>query len=154
MSSDSSPKIVNTWPWRALGAPIAKREPMSPKVKACIQAPLMLLVAYLLHRYTGHRVMPMIIAGLAALVLLGGLVIPPLFQAFERFGALLARGVAAGLTWGLLVPFFYLVFGFGRLVLVLTRQDPLKVRFPAPDQTTFWETRPPVTDLNQYRKQH
>lgn len=154
MSSDSSPKIVNTWPWRALGAPVARHTPMSPKVKALIQAPLMALVAYLIYRYTGHQIMPMIIAGLAALVLVGGLFIPPLFHAFERFGALLARGVAAGLTWGLLVPFFYLVFGFGRLVLVLTGQDPLKVRFPAPDQTTFWVARPPVTDLNQYRKQH
>jgi hypothetical protein len=111
-------------------------------------------VAYAIHHFTGHVIMPLIIVGLAALILLGGLAVPPIFNAFERFGLLLARWVAAGLTWGLLVPFFYLVFGFGKLVLLVTRQDPLCVRFPAPGHTTFWEKRKPVPDLDQYRRQH
>lgn len=145
---------MNTWPWQALGTPPPVRQPISIKVKALIQAPLMVLVAYAIHHFTGHKVMPAIIVGLAGLILLGGLAVPPIFHAFERFGFLLARWVAAGLTWGLLVPFFYLVFGFGKLVLVITRQDPLSVKFPAPEHTTFWENRPPVPDLNQYRKQH
>ncbi len=112
------------------------------------------LVAYLLYRWTGHVVMPAVVAGLAVLVLVGGLLVPPLFHGFEKFGAWLARGVAAGLTWGLLVPFFYLVFGFGRLVLALTGQDPMQLRFPAPGQSTFWEARPGVPNLDQYRRQH
>jgi predicted histidine transporter YuiF (NhaC family) len=114
----------------------------------------MVLVAYLLLTFTSHRIMPAILVGLAALVLIGGLALPPLFHAFEKFGAWLARWVSAGLTWGLLVPFFYLVFGFGRLVLVLSRKDPLHIRFPAPDCPTFWIPRPPVRNLAQYRKQH
>lgn len=111
-------------------------------------------VAYAIHHFTGHVIMPWVIAGLAALILLGGLAIPPIFHAFERFGLLLARWVSTGLTWGLLVPFFYVVFGFGKLLLLVTRQDPLSVRFPAPDHATFWEKRMPVADLNQYRRQH
>lgn len=154
MSQTGKPQIVNTWPWKGVGLAPEPPRPMSSKVKALIQAPIMLLVAYLIFRFTGHKVMPCVIAGLAALVLIGGLAVPPIFRAFERFGLLLARGVSSALTWGLLVPFFYLVFGFGRLVLVLTGQDPLHVRFPAPDHTTFWEARRPVPNLAQYRKQH
>ena len=114
----------------------------------------MLAVAALIHRYTGHVVMPLVVVALAALVLLGGLAVPPIFRAFERFGVALARGVSAGLTWGLLTPFFYLVFGAGRLVLLATGSDPLRVRFPAPDRATFWEPRKPVRNMDQYRKQH
>lgn len=154
MSDTSSAAVVNTWTWRAVGPTPPVRKPLSIRTKALIQAPLMVAVAYAIHRYTGHVVMPSIIVGLAALILIGGLAIPPLFHAFERFGLLLARGVAAGLTWGLLVPFFYVVFGFGRLVLLVTRQDPLGIKFPAPDHATFWEARPPVKDLETYRRQH
>lgn len=154
MTNDTTTKVLNTWTWRAVGPPLPVHHPMSPKVKACIQAPLMVGVAYAIHHFTGHVIMPLIITGLAALILLGGLAVPPIFNAFERFGLLLARWVAAGLTWGLLVPFFYLVFGFGKLVLLVTRQDPLSVRFPAPDHTTFWVKRQPVTSLDQYRRQH
>jgi hypothetical protein len=154
MTNDTTTKIVNTWTWQAVGPPLPVRHPWSPKVKACLQAPLMVGVAYAIHHFTGHVIMPLIIAGLAALILLGGLAVPPIFNAFERFGLLLARWVAAGLTWGLLVPFFYLVFGFGKLVLLVTRQDPLSVRFPAPDHATFWVKRQPVPSLDQYRRQH
>ena len=154
MSNAAKPVIVNTWPWKGLGTPPPVKQPMSRQAKACIQAPIMAGIAFLVLHFTDHRIMPGIIAGLAALVLIGGLAVPPLFHAFERFGLLLARWVSAGLTWGLLVPFFYIVFGFGRLVLVVTRQDPLQVRFPAPDRKTFWEPRPPVPGLEQYRKQH
>lgn len=154
MTNDTTTKVLNTWTWQAVGPPLPVHHPMSPKVKSCIQAPIMVGVAYALHYFTGHVIMPLIITGLAALILLGGLAVPPIFNAFERFGLLLARWVAAGLTWGLLVPFFYLVFGFGKLVLLVTRQDPLSVRFPAPDHTTFWVKRQPVTSLDQYRRQH
>lgn len=154
MSKTVQVTIVNTWPWKALGPTVEPVRPMSIKTKACIQAPIMLLVAFLLYQFAEHKVMPAIIAGLAVLVLVGGLAVPAIFRVFERVGLWLARGVSAALTWGLLVPFFYLVFGFGRLVLVLTRQDPMQVRFPAPDHATFWEARKPVPSLAQYRKQH
>lgn len=154
MSKSAPNAIVNTWPWKALGSAPVKSAPMTPAAKACIQAPIMLLVAFLLYRFGRHPVMPAIVAGLAVLVLVGGLAVPPLFRAFEKLGLLLTRGVAAALTWGLLVPFFYIIFGFGRLILMITRQDPLQVRFPSPQHTTFWEARKPVPSLDQYRKQH
>ena len=90
---------------------------------------------------------------LAALVLIGGLFYAPLFHGFEKFGQLLARGVAAGLTWGLLVPFYYLCFLPGRIAMSLTGKDPMNRKFPT-DAKTYWIPRPAVRNIGQYKKQH
>jgi hypothetical protein len=142
------------WPWKALGAqPPAPKKPMGRPAKACAQAAVMVLAGLAIHLFLHHRVMPLVLWTLAALVLVGGFAVPPIFDAFEMFGALLARWVAAGLTWGLLVPFFYLCFVPGRVILTLRGRDPMDRRFPDA-KPSFWEPRPPVRSLEQYRKQH
>ncbi len=141
------------WTWKVLGAAPAKRKPMSSRTKALIQAPLMVLVAWVIHHWLGHVIMPLIIVGLSVLVLTGGLFYEPLFKAFERFGAKLAYWVTAILNWGLLTPFFYLIFTPGRLIQKMKGADPLDRRYPDP-RDTFWVPRKPVPNLDQYRKQH
>jgi hypothetical protein len=144
-----------TWPWKALGAvPAAKaKKPLSRPAKACVQAAVMALIGLVLFFLLHRRVMPIVVWSLAALVLLGGFAVPPLFDAFEKFGALLARWVSAGLTWGLLVPFFYLCFVPARIIVSLSGKDPMDRRFPD-GKPSFWVPRPPVPNLDQYRKQH
>jgi hypothetical protein len=127
---------------------------MSIQAKALIQAVAMSLIAWAIYHFLHHRVMPIVIWSLAGLVLIGGLVYHPIFHGFERFGQLLAKWVSAGLTWGLLVPFFYLCFLPGRLVLHLRGIDPMDRRFPEKEKGTFWEPRPPVRNMAQYTKQH
>lgn len=145
---------LKKWTWKGLGPQPPARKRMSIKVKALIQAPLMALVGYAIYRIWGHLIGPAIVWTLAGLVLVGGLFVPPIFHGIERFGMLLAKGVSAGLTWGLLVPFFYSIFTFGRLVLVLRSIDPMDRRFPEPERATFWVPRPRVPSMEQYRKQH
>jgi hypothetical protein len=142
------------WTWHAVGTPPPPRKPVSIKVKALIQAPIMAVVGYVIYRVWGHLVGPVIVWTLAALVLVGGLFVPAIFHGFERFGMLLAKWVSAALTWGLLTPFFYLVFTFGRLVLAVQRLDPMDRKFPEPGRTTFWVPRPRVPSMEQYKKQH
>lgn len=126
---------------------------MSAKMKASIQAPIMVLVGYLIYRWTGHLIGPVIVWSLAAVVLVGGWLIPRLFYGMERFGAWLAKWVALILNYGLLVPFFYLCFVPGRLILKLQGIDPMDREFPS-DKPSFWIPRKPVADISQYRKQH
>lgn len=144
---------VNTWNWRALGTPPPKKTPMSIKVKALIQAPIMALVGYLIFRWTGHLIGPAIVWTLAGVVLVGGLFVPPLFHGMERFGMWIAKGVTVGLNYGLLVPFYYLCFVPGHLILKIQGIDPMDRAFPD-DRPTFWIPRKPVADMAQYRKQH
>lgn len=142
------------WPWRGLGDSGVGKQGMSLAAKAILQAVAMGVIGWILARYLHHRIMPLVVWTLAVLVLIGGLVYHPLFHAFERFGQQLAKWVAAGLTWGILVPFYYLCFFPGRLILSATGKDPMDRHYPEPDKKTFWVARPPVHSLDQYKKQH
>jgi len=144
---------VNVWKWQALGTPPPPKKPMGMKTKATIQAPIMILVGYLIYRWTGHYIGPTIVWTLAGVVFIGGWFVPPMFKAMEHFGAWLAKWVAILLNWGLLTPFFYLCFWPGRLILKLKGIDPMDRKFPD-DRSSFWIPRKPVTDMSQYRKQH
>ncbi|HMP73881.1 MAG TPA: hypothetical protein PKE55_11525 [Kiritimatiellia bacterium] len=153
MSTTTNPKPLNTWTWRVLGAPPPPKKKMPRQKKALIQAPIMVGIAGLIHLWLDHVIMPGIIVFLAFLVLVGGLFYAPLFNGFERFGVKLTYWVTLILNWGLLTPFFYLVFLPGRIVLKLKGKDPMDRKFPDP-RPSFWVERKPVTDLNQYTKQH
>ncbi len=147
-----SPNLRPKWDWKASGPAWPESKPMSARLKALIQAPIMAAVGAVLHHF--HRdIGAYIVWALAALVLIGGLFISPLFRAFEKFGQLLARWVGAALTWGLLVPFFYLCFVPGRWIMQLRGRDPLTRKFPSQERT-YWIPRPPVSSLAQYKKQH
>ncbi|MCS6770467.1 MAG: hypothetical protein NZ740_00395 [Kiritimatiellae bacterium] len=148
------PKTRNTWPWKALGVPLPEKKPMPIRVKSTIQAAVMALVGFAIFRIWDHLIGPAIVWTLAALVLAGGWLYPPLFHGFERFGAKLAFWVSAGLTWGLLTPFFYITFTAGRLILWLSRKDPMDRAFPDAERASFWLPRPPVINMEQYKKQH
>ncbi len=151
MSATNAP--LNTYTWRALGPVPEAKKPMSIKLKASIQAPVMALVGWLIYHFFDHLTGPLIIWTLAALVLVGGWFLPPVFHAFERFGLWLGKGIAIALNWGLLTPFFYLCFVPGRLLLKLKGVDPMDRRFPD-DRSSFWIPRKPIADPAQYRKQH
>lgn len=153
MSTTPSSGPINTWHWRALGTPPPAKVPMRMSTKALIQAPIMALVGYGIYRWTGHLIGPAIVWTLASMVLVGGLFVPPLFRAVEHFGAWLAKWVILILNYGLLVPFFYLCFVPGRLILKLQGIDPMDRAYPD-NRPSFWLPRKPVADMAQYRKQH
>lgn len=153
MKPDSFKPPVNTWHWKMLGSPPQPKKPMNIKVKALIQAPVMVLVGGLIYYFFDHLTGPVIVWTLASMVLIGGLFAPPLFRAIEHFGMTLGRWIAVGLNWGLLTPFFYLCFFPGRIILKLKGIDPMDRKFPD-DKDSFWIPRKPVPDLAQYRKQH
>lgn len=149
----SSTSAINQWNWKASGQLMAAAgKPMSHRTKALIQAPIMVGIGFLSRHY-GHRVGSTIIWILAGLVLVGGLFIPPLFKAIENGGKKLGHWIGAAITWGLMVPFFFLCFVPGRWILALSGKDPLTRKFPS-DEPTYWIPRPPVPSLDQYKKQH
>lgn len=92
------------------------------------------------------------IAGaLAALTLVGGLFSPPLYRAIDGAGRFLGRGAAVVLTWSLLLPFFLLCFGVGRIAQILLKKDPM-TRRPS-DAATYWVERAPDERPDRLRRQ-
>lgn len=153
-ATNAESSAATKWVWQNAGPPPPARKPgMSRQAKGLIQLAVMVAFGSWLYFGRHHVVMPSIIAVLAVLTFIGAFLYEPIFHGFEKFGAMLAKGVAVGLTWGLLVPFFYIVFVFGRLVLLLGGNDPMTRKVPT-DEKTYWIPRPPVRNMEQYKKQH
>ena len=147
---DSVSKAI--WPWREAAsrqAPTAAHG--NVKARALLQTIIMAAVAGVFF-YRRHPVPGAILSALAVMMLTGGCFFPSFFLALERAGRRFGQWVGTGLTWLLLVPFFYLCFIPARIILLLTGKDPLNREFPS-KAATLWVPRPPVKDPGQYRKQ-
>ncbi len=149
MNADQSVGSV-VWNWR--GANAAPGGAPSAAAAALKQAAVMGVVGAGLYFWLERRAMGVAVWSLAVVVLASGLFLPPVFAAIERFGQRLGKGVGVLLTWGLLVPFYYLCFGALRLIQQIGGKDPLCRKFPS-DEPTYWTVRKPVRDVAQYRKQ-
>jgi hypothetical protein len=140
------------WRWAEpakKGRPVVT--PLQRKRRAVVQACVAGMAGSLLLFVFHHRVAGTIVLCIGAIVLVTGLFIPPLFEALERMGQKLAAGVGIGLTYALMVPFFYLCFLPGHLLLNLLKKDPLRLRFEKAKET-YWSPRAPV-GVDRFRKQ-
>lgn len=120
--------------------------------RAVLQALIPFAAAALMVR-KGHTTAAGIVGGIGAVMLLSGLFIPAMFLKLERGGRWLGKAAGVGLTWLLLVPMFYLVFFPGRLILMLTGNDPMARKFPT-KAPTYWIARKPVLSAEEYKRQY
>ena len=129
------------------------KAPVRPRVgTVLIQTLIPAAVGAFLH-YKGKPVASGVLFGIAAVLLVSGLLIPVVFNAIEKAGQALGRAVSMTLTWALLVPMFILVFVPGRLILIMRGLDPLCRKFPT-DAATYWIPRNPVVDPEEYKRQY
>lgn len=141
------------WPWREKEAGKEQPKKTGPAAGAVLlQSAVMAAIGAGLFWGLGHRTMGVVVWSLAGIVLVSGFFIPPVFAAIERFGQWLGKAVGTILTWGLLAPFYYIVFLPMHLIQKITGKDPLQRRLHTGDPT-YWTPRPPVRNLAQYRKQ-
>ena len=139
------------WRWKEAGAVPSAKAHSKPALRAVIQAAIVGGIGWFaLSR--GHKGMAIFLISVAAFLFISGLFIPWLFLAFEKFGKKFGQWFGSALTWLLLVPTFFIVFFPGHLFLWLTRQDPMKLKFPS-NEETYWIPRPPVEKIDQYTKQ-
>jgi hypothetical protein len=110
------------------------------------------VIGFVLFQWIGHPTFARIIWGLAGLILVLGLVAPPAYRPVHRFGQWLGRAVGALLTWVLLVPFYFLVFTPGALLLRLQGRDPMHRRL-RDSKYTCWIRRTRPAQADTYRRQ-
>ena len=140
------------WPWREKLAGKTEPKKAGPSwITVVVQAAVMAAIGSILYWWPKHHAAGIAAWSLAAVVLVSGFFIPPVFAAIERFGKRLGKLVGTILTWVLLVPFYYLCFIPMHLFQKLDGGDPLHRKFPT-DEPTYWIPRKPVQDLSQYRK--
>lgn len=102
--------------------------------------------------YKHHLILGGVLYALGTVTLVAGLFVPPLHAAITRFGGWLGRMVGTGMTWLLLVPFFYLFFTTARVFLTLSGKDPLTRRWDRAAKS-YWVDRKPAIDDKHFLRQ-
>ena len=118
-------------------APVAGRNPGRLVRDLVIAAAVALGLAFGLRR----RILGIAVGAIGAAAFLCGWLAPGLHGRLMRGLGHFGRAVGLAFTWGLLVPFFYLCFTCGRLVLLIARKDPLQRRY-LPRGASYWVERP------------
>ena len=102
---------------------------------------------------TFSRHLGTVIICVGTFVLISGLFIPKAYRGFKKLGQLFGKAVGVAMSWLLLVPFFYICFTTGRLVLLVTGQDPLCRKCPT-DKVTYWIPHAPSRGPESYKHQY
>jgi membrane-bound metal-dependent hydrolase YbcI (DUF457 family) len=118
-----------------------------------IQILIMALAGVVVYFLFGHRIIAGVIWFLACLLTFGFVFSPRVVQGFDRFGAWLAHFVGTALTYMLLVPMFYIVFTFGRVVISVLGRDPMQRKW-LPGASTYWDDRPEPADASHFKRQY
>ncbi|HXI84202.1 MAG TPA: hypothetical protein VNL17_08945 [Verrucomicrobiae bacterium] len=100
-----------------------------------------------------HRVAGWIVLALSGWMLVSGLLLPRAFLAVERALKAFGRLVALGLTWLLLVVFFFLFFLPLSLFLRRQMRALLALEFDK-NQASYWQDRLPVSDAEHFQRQY
>ncbi len=153
MSESSQASIAPQWDWKAGGIRPPPKQHMDNRVKAVIQAAVMSAVGAFLFFRKHETIAPAIVWSFAAVVLVSGLFIPPVFRAIDKFFSVtLVKWVGTGLTYLLLVPFYFIIFAPAHWIMSARGIDPMAREFPT-KLPTYWIPRKPA-DAAQYKKQH
>lgn len=152
-SLQPSDVAATAWPWRKAREGAGTPKAVTRRKRAAIEAAVAAAVGALFW-FKFHKPVPAGIAWmLAALTLLGGLFVPPLYAVMKAAGVWLGKAVGIAFSWVLLVPFFYICFTAGRLILLLSGKDPLHREF-RPDLKTYWTERKPISGPEHYTRQY
>jgi hypothetical protein len=141
MPETPTPRVLQaTWDWRARTGSAVVTAAENLRSSALLQGAVMGLVGAALHFGFHHFLFARIVWGLAVLVVFLGLFIPAAYRPLHAFGRWLGRVVGQGLTYLLLVPFFFLFFLPVAWILRLQGRDPLHRDF-RDSQWTYWIAR-------------
>ena len=144
--------LAATWDWRAPAGPAPGSGRAALRRAASIQAGVTTAVGAVLRFGFGHHLFPLILWGIAAVVLVLGLFLPRAYRPVHSFGRGLGRFVGKVLMYVLLVPFYYLFFTPVAVLLRLRGRDPLHRGFRDP-RHTYWIARGPKERGDNARRQ-
>ncbi|HAS82239.1 MAG TPA: hypothetical protein DCS43_06090 [Verrucomicrobia bacterium] len=139
------------WNWKT-SRHTSEQAKSSRRKRRWLQTAGMMVASLLLFRFGDHRVFPMLLWSAAAVALTGLCFSDRILQGIDKTERVLARWLGTGLTWLLLAPFFYTVFGVGRLCLILTRKDRLQRQWD-PQAATYWCDHGNTKERPRYQEQ-
>ena len=147
---DSSERTTTTSPvWNWEEKP-EDREPPPSIGSLLMRCCVMYAIAACLWHFHGP-VGAAVVGGLATLFLISGTLSPAARTLQERLGQFLAVVVGTVLAYVLLVPFFFLCFVPGRILLLITGKDPL-CRARKTNAPSYWLDKPKRESDDRYER--
>ena len=140
------------WPWKRAGN-ITDQRRGNRKRRDLIQFAVMFVAASSLLFVFHHVFLSAIIYFLSFMTLVGIFIYPRISRFFEISGKILTALIGRTLTCLLLVPFYYLCFFPGRVVLLVLRKDPMKRRLED-GSPTYWTEKKQSEDIDRYKVQY
>ena len=138
------------WPWKN-----TDREASGPSGPTLVAGLLTLAVGLTICGVLysrSHIVMAAIVGTISAGMFLAGRFMPRLYMVIEKGLSRFSRFVGRGVTGLLLVPFFFVFFGFGRMLQIVTGKDPM-TRKLEPARDSYWQDKETNNDLERYKRQ-
>jgi hypothetical protein len=142
------PELAWKWPITGQNKETAAPSAGHVVVQALVPAAMAALL-FLRH----HRVMGWIVLAVSGWMLVSGLLLPRAFLVVERALKAFGRLVALGLTWLLLVVFFFLFFLPLSLFLRRQMRALLALEFDK-NQASYWQERLPVRSAEHFQRQY
>lgn len=140
------------WPWVRADESVGSENVHAIRVRAGLQFLVSMAAAAFLWWFFGHEVAGIVVLCLGLWILVSGLFLQKAFLTMEKYVGIFAHHVGVVLTWLLLVPFFYLCFFPGHLMIRMFRRDPLRLKLSS-SEPTYWTPRAPVTDPEHFKRQ-
>ena len=140
------------WPWVRMGKPAESENPRAIRKRAGVQFLVSLVAAAFLWWLFGQEIAGIVVVCVGLWILVSGLFLQKAFLTMERYVGIFSHYVGVVLTWTLLVPFFYICFLPGHLMIRMLRKDPLKLKLSS-SEPTYWTPRAPVTDPEHFKRQ-
>ncbi len=146
-----SPISQAIWPW------MDQRESGTDKVKSpSLRLSFFMLVMavcisgffYFFNRFWAS----IIILAISIILFCCAVFFPSIYRIIHRIFQVFGRWVGRGLTWILLVPFFYICFPIGHVIQKISRKDPLSRSCPTSSKS-YWVLRESNADKDGYRRQ-
>ena len=150
--SDQLQQPNPVWDWKSDKADTSHHELGKSRIRAAISILILSVIASVLYFKYHHVVTACVPAGIAAFLLLCIAFCPRCLKGIEKGLGHFASAVGTAITWILLVPFFYIVFGVLRFILLITRQDPMFRNYDS-SVTSYWTDRHRTADRANLERQ-
>jgi hypothetical protein len=118
-----------------------------------IQFGIMCFAATILLLFFRHLVLSIIIYFLSFLVLIGIFICPSILRFFNLLAKATSGIIAKLLSCLLLVPFYFLCFFPGHIILSIICKDPLNRKFEK-NSTSYWILKQQKEEIDEYKVQY
>jgi len=145
--------IMDTvWPWKQTRNAAGKKQNNLQK-GGWIQFAAMFFAASVFLFLFHHIFISIIIYFLSIVTLAGIFAFPVILRFFNAFGKITAELVGRLLTYLLLIPFYFLCFFPGRILLFVLGKDPMKRKFDR-NSTSYWLDKKQTDEIDHYKVQY